>query len=472
MLVVLSLVLGCDTRCPTFDELELRLPDDGESPTVRERAELAITHFRSWTTLDGVCVDTVRLGSNQPKWEHPAWLNDGRDEVRIYHDNAAYGATLHGLCHAADEALGGLSETRPDLFDSPIPGWPLSRAERIQENFANYCARGPYGDVGDEVDAACTPTVAFTKKRFLLETVYDAVEDADTLPLLPFVLGERVSVKVTEDLRLPEVKLTGRGVMITARRGDGWVVQTFSPVTGDLVHELVLEEFDKDGESFLWWEIGLTTGERTVLVRSWEPEPYDVDNLQDSSAWELGADGLLTPLGASEHTASRVTVGIVEPRGVWDGSGNNSFVDLNTNEALGTAASVLGVDGRVHGAVGPHLRVITEDGSSVIVGQDGVVHLTVPSHFQWGRSDHRISAYSEGLLLHADRADDGALVLLGVDGDGVIYTLASGCGEMPIAIRTATTFMFDGAPYLLVEHTTGDLLGYTELSVYPLLPLP
>ncbi|MBK9371207.1 MAG: hypothetical protein IPN01_33750 [Deltaproteobacteria bacterium] len=70
MFVLLSLVLGCDTRCPTFDELEVRLPDDGESPTVPERAELAISNFRSWTTLDGVCVDTLRLGFNQTEWEH------------------------------------------------------------------------------------------------------------------------------------------------------------------------------------------------------------------------------------------------------------------------------------------------------------------------------------------------------------------------------------------------------------------
>lgn len=472
MLVLLTVLFACDRRCPTFDELKVRLSDDGESPTIAERAELAISNFRSWTTLDGVCVDDLRVGINQTEWEHPAWLNDGRDEVRIYHDNAAYSATLHGLCHAADEALGGPSETRPDLFDSPIPGWPLSRAERIQENFASYCAQGPYGDIGDDVDAACTPTFEFTKKRFLLETVYDAVEDADTLPLLPFVLGERVSVKLTEDLRLPEEKLTGRGVMITARRGDRWVAQTYSPVTGDLVHELVLEEFDQDGENYPWWEIGLTTGERTVLVRSWVPEPYDVDNQQDSSAWELGAEGLLTPLGASEHTAAGVTVGIVEPRGVWDGSEDSVLVDLNTNETLGTASSLLGVRGWVYGAVGAHLRVQTKGGDHVVVGQDGVVHLTVPAHLDWGGHNNRTSAYSEGRLLHTDRADDGALVLLGMDGDGVISTLASGCGETPIAIRDVVTSTFDGVPYLLVKHTTGDLLGYTELSVYPILPMP
>ena len=168
----------------------------------------------------------------------------------------------------------------------------------------------------------------------------------------------------------------------------------------------------------------------------------------------------------------QLLAGIVEPRGVWDGSEDSVLVDLNTKETLGTAASLLGVRGWVYGAVGAHLRVQTKGGDHVVVGQDGVVHLTVPAHLDWDGHNNRTSAYSEGRLLHTDRADDGALVLSGMDGDGVISTLASGCGETPIAIRDVVTFTFDGAPYLLVKHTTGDLLGYTELSVYPLLPMP
>ena len=467
MLVLLSLVLGCDTRCPTFDELEVRLPDDGESPTVPERAELAISNFRSWTTLDGVCVDTLRVGLNQTEWEHRAWLNDGRDQLRISPTTRAdqvYGATMHGLCHAADEALGGLSETRPDLFDHPIPGSRLTRQERMRENFANACARGPGGDSGADVDGSCDPTLAYRQKRFLLETVFDAVEDVDTLPLLPFVLGEEVPLRLPEGLRRFELRAEPRGVLVTAWLEERWVLQTYSPITGERVHELVLEEAALEA---VWWELALTTGERTVLVRTATlPEGNPAD--PDMSAWELGQDGTLTRLGASERISSFATVGVVEPRGLWEGSGDNKLFDLNTGEVLGTASSLLGVTGSVFGAVGANLRVYTEDGSTLIVGQDGTIHLTVPPYPVRGSFENRIAASSDGYLLQSFYLDDRGSSVIGLDADGDVFTLATGCGaSLPPGGSIETVFEVDGAPFVLARYES-----WSEVSVYPLLPMP
>lgn len=466
MLVLLTVLFACDRRCPTFDELKVRLSDDGESPTIAERAELAISNFRSWTTLDGVCVDDLRVGFNQTEWEHPAWLNDGRDQLRISPYTRAdqvYGATLHGLCHAADEALGGLSETRPDLFEHPIPGALLTRRERMRENFADACARGPGGDNGADVDDTCDPTLAYAQKRLLLETVFDAVEDVDTFPLLPFVLGEEVPLALPEGVEGFSVAPAAHGLVFVVLVDNRWVSQTFDPLTGALVQAVALEEAK---EGALWWELVPTTGERALLVRShWGAGPED----QEMSAWELGHDGSLARLGASSHIAASATTGVAEPRGVWDGSGDTKLFDLNTNVVLGTASSLLGVRGQVFGVAGEDLLLRAEDGATLVVSQDGVVQLAVPRLYDQGLIVERVTASHDGLLLHSmylPAKED--VVLVGRDEDDILSTLATGCGDaVPAGGGILMAFEVGGAPYLLV----GDSSLGTK-SVYPILPMP
>ena len=469
MFVLLTLVLGCDARCPSFEELEVRIREDGESPSARERAEQAIANFRSWTTLDGVCVDSVRVGVNQTEWEHPAWLNDGRDQLRISpttQEEHVYGATLHGLCHAADEALGGVSEANAALFEAPIPGLVLGRRETIQENFARYCAMGPFADHGDDLDESCAPTLGFAQKRVLLETVFDAVDDLySASALLPLVLGEASPLQRPEGLTnvVSAIVPTDQGLLLAAVSDGRWVAQTYRPLDGALLHELPLEEV---GEDAVWWEVVTTTGERRVLVRTFIPSSTDPED-QAMSAWELGEDGALTLLGASEHTASHATTGVVEPRGVWIGDEDSVLVDLHTNEVLGAASSLLGVRGAVRGVVGADLRVVAEDGTTTVVGLDGAVRLTLPPLDGWAEVTDRVAARSGQRVLHAQSVDGGVLALVGVGPNGDASVLASGCGERAPAVATAVAFEVDGAPMLLARHPS-----WTEMSVYPLLAIP
>lgn len=470
MFVLLTLVLGCDTRCPTFDELEVRIGEDGDAPLARDRAERAISNFRSWTTLDGVCVDTVRIGIAQTEWEHPAWLNDGRDEILLspsIPEDQVYGATMHGLCHAADEALGGVSEAHAELFEAPIPGLLLGRRETIQENFAKYCAMGPFADHGADLDESCEPTLGFNQKRVILETVFDAVDDPHSVStLLPLALGEAAALSRPEGLKDfgGTIVPTDHGLLLVGVSDGRWVALTYRPHDGALLHELTLEAV---GEDTVWWEGVTTTGERRVLVRTFIPFGSTDPEDQAMSAWELGEDGALTLLGASEHTASHATTGVVEPRGVWVGSEDSVLVDLQTNEELGAASSLLGVRGAVKGVVGADLRVVAEDGSTTVVGLDGAVRLTLPPLEGWAEVTDRVTARSGQLVLHAQSVDGGVLSLVGVGPQGDASVLASGCGERAPAVATAMAFEVDGAPMLLARH-----LSWTEMSVYPLVEIP
>ena len=323
---------------------------------------------------------------------------------------------------------------------------------------------GPFADNGDDVDETCAPTRGYAQKRFLLETVFDAVGEVDTFPLLPFVLGEPVRLAMPEGAGQSNVKSAARGLLYTSAIEGRWVLLTFNPDTGALVEELVLEEFSDGDEAHHYWEILPTTGERVLFVRI----HFSVEGMKES-LWELGQDDTLTDLGALDPTDPVSTGAVVEPRGLWTYSDDSALIDPLTDSALGTASSLLGVRGRVLGVAGESLVLRDGDGATVVVRPDGEVQLTIPRLLDQGLIGEPVTAAHDGLLLHSmflPAKED--VVLVGRDEHDVVSTLATGCGEtLPPESGISMVFEVGGAPYLLVSD-----VGLGTRSVYPILPMP
>jgi len=292
--------------------------------------------------------------------------------------------------------------------------------------------------------------------------VGDAVEEVDPFPLLPFVLGEPVRLSRPVPAGRLNVTAAARGLVYANDNEGRWVLSIYNPATGALVQELVLEEFSEGGEIKVYWMILETTGERVLLMR------HDfIPTNRTYSLWELGSDGALKRLDASEETTYAANQAVVEPRGLWILGEDSALLDPNTGLVLGTATSLLGIRGIVIGVVGENLLLRTEENARVIVSQHGVVQLTVPSLTGQGLIYDRVAARSDGLLLHSMLSlATSEEVLVGRDEEGGVYAVAARGGEvLPPESVIMMVFQMGGAPYMLVH-------GSKDMLVYPILPMP
>lgn len=194
--VMLAALSGCgryaQLRCAPWEGLDLTDPA-GEAPAdVFAEVSAAIDQFAAWSARDGLCVEEVRLVEE---------IDDERDPVGIYYGpriEVEYAAmdpssvTFHELCHAADDAAGGLSYAHPDWFGTEEPA----------EAFAHLCDGGPWSVTALEgLEAACAEDFGSGRQRLLNAEVFGAAEIPEEPPAGTLGVGvERRLVGLPDDV--------------------------------------------------------------------------------------------------------------------------------------------------------------------------------------------------------------------------------------------------------------------------------
>ena len=221
------LLAGC--ACPGFAEMEVTDPDDLVSPAFVAEIRRAVDDFAAWTGRNGVCVPEARVAApgdvarHHRRSRHP---NYNRRRPLLVHTGSSdpYRSTLHELCHALDEDLGGFSREHEALFETPVEdvywdGGSLDHGRWLEreERFARACAQGPTGLAWEEALQDCLLTEDVSALSLVRRSIYTAYEGEQEIRgyFSPRLVNPRTLPFPIEDADLYlRIRGTGQGLLV------------------------------------------------------------------------------------------------------------------------------------------------------------------------------------------------------------------------------------------------------------------
>lgn len=316
--MILLILLACS--CPSFEEMEVRDPDDLVDETVIGEIRTAISDFAAETGREGVCVPAVDVVERVPGWGgEPACGDSGglHSRIRVSADaGCAWEETVtHELCHALDN-LEGLSKAHPDEFPGDAIEEAYPKWMRPSEDFARSCEGGPFQCELDAAwDDACGDLSMDAGERMVQEQVYvDAphltVEDTD------------IALDVSER----SLPLDGETQVLDATGVDGelWLtvwhyvgeqrstrLLRLDPVTGDVLGDIELARLGDDAPAA---KFAMSDSDPIVLVDSrFGDGPWAVERVDPSTGRVERLGWVHQPVNGSAWSEGVLYVG------GWDG---------------------------------------------------------------------------------------------------------------------------------------------------------